>query len=93
MVKNLPTVETWVQSLGQEEPLEKWLPIPVFLPEEFYGQRRLVVYIPSGLKESDTRVTFTLLFDLPFVSYLIEDHRCPTDFLSSLKSVPKLQYG
>ena len=47
MAKNLPTVwETWVQSLGQEEPLEKWLSIPAFLPEEFHGQRRLVVYIP-----------------------------------------------
>ena len=70
MVKNLPTVETWVQALGQEEPLEKWLPIPVFLPEEFYGQGRLVVYIPWGHKESDTRVTFSLLFDLPFVSVI-----------------------
>ena len=28
--------ETWVQSLGQEEPLEKaWQPIPVLLPGEF----------------------------------------------------------
>ena len=28
MVKNLPaTQETWVQSLGQEEPLEKGMPI------------------------------------------------------------------
>ena len=33
MVKNLPAIqETWVQSLGWEDPLEKgWLPIPVFL--------------------------------------------------------------
>ena len=36
MVKNLPTVwETWVQSLGQEGPLEKGMTIySVFLPEE-----------------------------------------------------------
>ena len=36
MVKNPPTVsETWVQSLGWEDPLEKKrLPIPVFLPGE-----------------------------------------------------------
>ena len=33
MVKNLPTMqETWVQSLGQEDPLERdRLPTPVFL--------------------------------------------------------------
>ena len=33
-VKNLPKVqETWVQTLGQEDPLEReWLPTPVFLP-------------------------------------------------------------
>ena len=35
MVKNLlPMQETQIQSLGQEDPLEKWLPAPVFLPEE-----------------------------------------------------------
>ena len=40
MVKNLPVVQkTWVQSLGQKDPLEKgMLPIPVFLPVEFHGQ-------------------------------------------------------
>ena len=45
-VKNPPAVrETQVQSLGQEDPLEKgWLPTPVFLPEEFHGQRSLVGY-------------------------------------------------
>ena len=36
MVKNLPAMqETWVQSLGWEDPLEKkWQPTPVFLPGE-----------------------------------------------------------
>ena len=30
--------ETWVQSLGQEDPRgRKWLPIPVFFPGEFHG--------------------------------------------------------
>ena len=35
MIKNLPTMqETWVQSLSQEDPLDReWLPIPVLLPE------------------------------------------------------------
>ena len=34
--KNLPTMqETWVQSLGWEDPLEKkWQPTPAFLPGE-----------------------------------------------------------
>ena len=40
-VKNPPAVEeTWVLSLGWEDPLEKGLlPILVFLPGEFNGQR------------------------------------------------------
>ena len=51
-VKNLPAVqETWVWSLGQEDPLEK--ETPVFLPGEFYGQKSLVGYSPWSHKESD----------------------------------------
>ena len=55
MVKNLPAVqETWVQSLGWEDLLEKGrLPAPVFLPEEFHGQRSQAGYSPWGHKESD----------------------------------------
>ena len=45
-VKNLPamqeTQETWVQSLGCEDPP------PVFLPRESHGQRNLVGYSPWG---------------------------------------------
>ena len=42
MVKNLPaTWETWVQSLGREDPLEKGMATPVFLPGESHGQRGL----------------------------------------------------
>ena len=39
MIKNLPAVqETRVQSLGQEDPLEKeWRPALVFLPGESLG--------------------------------------------------------
>ena len=46
LVKNLPAMwETWVRSLGQENPLERgWQPSPVFLPEEFHGQRSLAGY-------------------------------------------------
>ena len=32
----------------------EWLPIPVFLPGEFHGQRSLAGYSPWGCKESDT---------------------------------------
>ena len=39
LVKNLPAMrETWVRSLGWEDPLEKGrLPTPVFQPGEFHG--------------------------------------------------------
>ena len=48
MVKNLPAMqETRVQSLGQEDPLEKeWQPTPVFLLGESHGQRSLEGYRP-----------------------------------------------
>ena len=50
LVKNLPAIwETWVRSLGGEDPLETGkLPTPVFWPEEFHG-----LYSPWGHKESD----------------------------------------
>ena len=48
------TQEIWVQSPGQENPLEKeWQPTPVFLPEKFNGQRNLAGYSPKGRKELD----------------------------------------
>ena len=51
LVKNPPAMqETWVRSLGWEDPLEKgkWV-TPVFWPAEFHG-----LYSPLGHKESDT---------------------------------------
>ena len=36
-----------------------WLPMPIFLPEEFHGQRSLVGYSPWGHKESDTTERLT----------------------------------
>ena len=40
-VKNLTAMrETWVQSLGWEDPLEDQ-PTPVFLPADSHGQRSL----------------------------------------------------
>ena len=53
MVKNLSAMqETGVQSLGQENPLEKEMATPVFLPGEFHGQRNLVGFSSWGHKES-----------------------------------------
>ena len=56
MVKNLPAMqETWILSLGLEDPLEKGerATTPVFLPGEFHGQRSLAGYSPWSRKESD----------------------------------------
>ena len=55
MVKNLPAMqEIRVQSLGQENPLEKGMqPTPVFLLGEFHGQKGLAGYSPLGHKELD----------------------------------------
>ena len=61
-VKYLPAMlETWVQSLGLEDPLEKERqPTPVFLPGEFHGQRSLAGYSPLGHKELDMTEQLTL---------------------------------
>ena len=49
-LKNPPEMqETWVRSLGWEDPLEKGKSTPVFWPGEFHG-----LYSPWGRKESDT---------------------------------------
>ena len=55
MVKRLPTIQkTRVQSLGQEDPLEKeTATTPVLLPGKSHGWRSLVGYSPWGHKESD----------------------------------------
>ena len=57
LVKNLPVMqETWVRSLGWEDPLEKgMLPPPLFSPGEFHG-----LYSPWGRKESVTTERFSL---------------------------------
>ena len=55
-VKKLPAMqETWVQSLGREDPLEKGMATQSsILVREFHGQRSLARYSPWGRKESDT---------------------------------------
>ena len=64
MIKNpLAMQETWVPSLGQEDPLQKRMATSlVFLPGEFHGLRSLVGYSPWGSKELNTTVQLTLHF-------------------------------
>ena len=64
--------ETWVQSLGQEDPLErKWQPTPGFLPGKSHGQRSLVGYSLQGYRrvgpDLETKTTSTdVLMDCTF---------------------------
>ena len=46
MLKTLPPVQdTWVLSMGREDPLKKGMaPTPIFLPREFHEQRSLAGY-------------------------------------------------
>ena len=62
MVKNPSAMqETWVRSLGQEDPLKnKKVPTPVFFPGEFHGQRSPEGYSPYSYKESDTTEELTV---------------------------------
>ena len=55
-VKCLPAMqETWVWSLGREDPLEKEMAIhSSTLAWKSHGQRSLIGYSPWGRKESDT---------------------------------------
>ena len=55
MVKDLPAMwETWVRSLGREDPLEEGMAThSSVLPGEFYGQRSLMGYSSWGRKELD----------------------------------------
>ena len=59
LVKDPPAMwETWVQSLGWEDPLEKGrIPTPLFWPGEFHG-----LYSPWGRKELDMTEKLSLHF-------------------------------
>ena len=55
MVKGPPTMqETWVWSLGWEDPLEEGNPLQYSSLEKSHGQRSLAGYTSWGRKESDT---------------------------------------
>ena len=58
VVRNQPAKqETWVQSVGQEDSLEKEMETPpVFLPGKSHRQRRLVGYSPWRSQRSQTRL-------------------------------------
>ena len=54
-LKNLCAMqETWVPSLGREDPLEKGMVTDSSIPGEFHRQRSLAVYSLWGCKKSDT---------------------------------------
>jgi len=54
-----PRFDSWV---GKIHLRREWLPTPVFLPEEFCGQRSLVGYSPWSCKELVTTEWLTLHF-------------------------------
>ena len=62
MVKNLlARQETWIQSLGQDDTLERiWQPTPIFLPRKSHEQRSLVGYSLWGVKRVCRRVRHDL---------------------------------
>ena len=66
MVKNLPTMqETWFDPwVGKIPWRRKWQPTPIFLPEEFHGQRSLAGYNSWGHKESDMTEQLILHFSV-----------------------------
>ena len=88
LVKNLPAMwETWVQSLGWEDPLAssiwsgKRLPTPVFWPGKFHG-----LYRRWGHKESDTTERLSLsLFHLAAMN-----NNCTSQTSLHLSKAPKL---
>ena len=79
LVKHPPAMwETWAQSLGWEDPLEKErLPTPVFWPRELQG-----LYIVHGVTKSWTQLIDSYL---PFIKESHEVFICNSLFFFSLK--------
>ena len=50
-----------IPGLGRSPKRREWLPAPVLLPGESYGQKSLASYSPWGRKESDMTEQLTLL--------------------------------
>jgi len=52
--------ETWVQSLGLEDPWRrKWQPPPVLLPRESHGQRSWIEHASPLKKQKNKQTTTT----------------------------------
>ena len=62
MVKNLPAMQgpRFDRCVRKISWRREWLPTPVFLPEEFHGQRTLASHSPWGRKESNMTEQLTL---------------------------------
>ena len=76
-VKHLVTMqETWVQSLGREDLLEKEMAThSVLLPGKSHGRRSLVGYSPWSGKKSRARLNnFTSLGDIAFYYFLLTNY-------------------
>ena len=88
MVKNLPaTRETRVQSLGQEDLLEKELAIhSTNLAWKIHGWRRLGGYSPWAHKESDTTE------QLHFLSLSLRAQSMPSSLQGFISSVQSLSH-
>ena len=85
LIKNLPAMqETWVRSLGWEDPLEKGMATtPVFSPRESCGQRSLGGYSPWCCKELDTTERLSISGDrgMDEVTFGVRvSHAAPSDF-------------
>ena len=81
--------ETWVQTLGWEDPLQKGMETHSgILAWRIHGQRSLVGYSPWGHKESDTTERLTLsLFNKRYVITSFMTLLC---FLNFLRQFPSL---
>ena len=93
-LKHLPSMqESWVRSLGWEDPLEKEIAThSSILAWKPHGQRSLVGYTPQGSKESDTteRLHFLAHTHVHWVSAAIQpSHPLSTPFSSSSQSFPE----
>ena len=90
-LKHLPTMqESWVRSLGWEDPMEKEMAThSSILAWKSHGQRSLVGYTPRCSKESDTteRLHFHAQTHIHWVSAAIQpSHPLSTPFSSSTQS-------
>ena len=94
VVKNLPALQdSWVQSLGGEDSLEKRMAThSIILPfwnGEFHGQRSLVGYSPWGHRVGRDWVTYTIAWgeQLPPSAREPAFHMCSWGVMQDLSSI------